>query len=56
MQLAQERVVVVTDLAIMREALIDKADVWSDRPLHNHFFQLIVQGEGKYAIVQSSNS
>ena len=49
MQLAQGRVVVVTDLAIMRQALFEKADVWSDRPLHNHFFQLIIKGEGKIA-------
>ena len=46
MQLAQVPTLVVTDLAIMKEALVEKADVWSDRPLHFEFLKLMLKGEG----------
>ena len=47
MQLAQVPTLVVTDLAIIKEALVEKADVWSDRPLHLDFIKLLIlHGEG----------
>ena len=51
MQLAQVPTLVVTDLAIMKEALVEKADVWSDRQLHLDFLKLVLQGDGGKAAV-----